>query len=113
MQKYMKNMKPFFMNTIKSSNNFFDDFMDKVLFVLMPKAIKHLDLYNHLREKEKDIYARFFAYGLTGVIVDWTMAGMKEDEEELSKTLQSMVINTERIGYEFYMQRKKEKEGIK
>ena len=52
-------------------------------------------------------------YGLTGVIVDWTMAGMKEDEEELSKTLQSMVINTERIGYEFYMQRKKEKEGIK
>lgn len=25
------------------------------------------------------------------------MAGMKEDEEELSKTLQSMVINTERI----------------
>ena len=56
---------------------------------------------------------RFFAYGLTGVIVDWTMAGMKEDEEELSKTLQSMVINTERIGYEFYMQRKKEKEGIK
>ena len=38
---------------------------------------------------------------------------LKEDEEELSKTLQSMVINTERIGYEFYMQRKKEKEGIK
>ena len=50
---------------------------------------------------------------LNSVIVDWTMAGMKEDEEELSKTLQSMVINTERIGYEFYMQRKKEKEGIK
>ena len=61
---------------------------------------KRQDLYNHLGEKEKDIYARFFAYGLTGVIVDWTMAGMKEDEEELSKTLQSMVINTERIGYE-------------
>ena len=28
-------------------------------------------------------------------------------------SFQSMVINTERIGYEFYMQRKKEKEGIK
>ena len=89
------------------------EMMDKDLIELMHKAIKDLDLYNHLGEKEKDIYARFFAYGLTGVIVDWTMAGMKEDEEELSKTLQSMVINTERIGYEFYMQRKKEKEGIK
>ncbi|MFR6562573.1 MAG: hypothetical protein ACLUR5_11880 [Eubacterium ventriosum] len=40
------------------------------------------------------------------------MAGMKEDEEELSKTLQSMVINTERIGYEFYMQRKKRKKEL-
>ena len=70
MQKYMKNMKPFFMNTIKSSNNFFAEYMDKVLIELMHKAIKDLDLYNHLGEKEKDIYARFFAYGLTGVIVD-------------------------------------------
>lgn len=86
--------------------------MDKVLIELMHKAIKDLDLYNHL-EKRKRYICKIFAYGLTGVIVDWTMAGMKEDEEELSKTLQSMVINTERIGYEFYMQRKKEKEGIK
>ena len=52
----MKNMKPFFMNTIKSSNNFFAEYMDKVLIELMHKAIKDLDLYNHLGEKEKDIY---------------------------------------------------------
>ena len=57
--KYMKNMKPFFMNTIKSSNNFFAEYMDKVLIELMHKAIKDLDLYNHLGEKEKDIYARY------------------------------------------------------
>ena len=83
--------------------------MDKVLIELMHKAIKDLDLYNHLGEKEKDIYARFFAYGLTGVIVDWTMAGMKEDEEELSKTLQSMVINTERIDTNFICNVKRER----
>lgn len=109
--KYMKNKKSFFMNTIKSSNNFFADYMDRVLMELLHKAIKDLDLYNHLEEKEKDIYARFFAYGLTGVIVDWTMKGMKMDEVELSNTLQKMIINTEKIGHEFYMQRKKEAEA--
>lgn len=109
--KYMKNMKSFFMNTIKSSNNFFADYMNRVLVELLHKAIKDLDLYNHLEEREKDIYARFFAYGLTGVIVDWTMMGMKIDEVELSMTLQKMIINTEKIGHEFYMQRKKEAEA--
>ncbi len=109
--KYMKNMKSFFMNTIKSSNNFFADYMNRVLVELLHKAIKDLDLYNHLEEREKDIYARFFAYGLTGVIVDWTMNGMKMDEVELSMTLQKMIINTEKIGHEFYMQRKKEAEA--
>lgn len=109
--KYMKNKKSFFMNTIKSSNNFFADYMDRVLMELLHKAIKDLDLYNHLEEKEKDIYARFFAYGLTGVIVDWTMKDMKMDEVELSNTLQKMIINTEKIGHEFYMQRKKEAEA--
>ena len=42
------------MNTIKSSNNFFfAEYMDKVLIELMHKAIKDLDLYNHLGEKKK------------------------------------------------------------
>ncbi len=100
--RYMKQQKKFFMNTIKSSNNFFAEYLDKVLMELFYKAIQDLDLYNHLEEKEKNIYAKLLAYGLTGVIVDWTLEGMKEDEVEVAHILQKMSFNTEKAGQKLY-----------
>lgn len=88
--KYMKRQKKFFMNTIKSSNNFFAEYLDKVLVELFYKAIQDRDQYNHLDEKEKNIYAKLLAYGLTGVIVDWTLGGMKDNEEEVAGILHKM-----------------------
>lgn len=108
--RYMKQQKSFFMNTIKSSNNFFAEYSNKIFAELFNKAITDLDMYRYLNEKERDIYARFFAYGLTGVIVDWAMKGMKEKEEELSVLLQHMVLRTEELGHEIYMYRKKEEQ---
>lgn len=101
--KYMKQQKQFFMNTIKSSNNFFAEYLDKVLIELFYKAIQDLDLYNHLEEKEKNIYAKLLAYGLTGVIVDWTLGGMKDDENEVARILQKMSFNVEKIGHKVYL----------
>lgn len=106
--RYMKQQKAFFMNTIKSSNNFFAEYSNKIFAELFKKAIADLKMYSHLSQKEKDIYARFFAYGLTGVIVDWAMKGMKENEEELSMLMQHLVLRTEELGHEIYMYRKKE-----
>ncbi len=106
--KYMKQQKSFFMNTIKSSNNFFAEYSNRIFAELFKKAIIDLDLYSRLSEKEQDIYARFFAYGLTGVIVDWALKGMKEKEDELAVLLQHIILRTEELGYEIYMYRKKE-----
>lgn len=108
--KYMKQQKKFFMNTIKSSNNFFAEYLEKVLIELFYKAIQDLDLYNHLEEKEKNIYAKLLAYGLTGVIVDWTLEGMKEDEDEVARILQKMSFNTERVGEKIYLYHNDEKQ---
>ena len=101
--KYMKQQKAFFMNTIKSSNNFFAEYSNKIFAELFVKAIAELDLYQHLDDKEQDIYARFFAYGLTGVIVDWALKGMKENEDDLAVLLQKMTLQTEELGHEIYM----------
>jgi len=95
--KYMKQQKAFFMNTIKSSNNFFAEYSNKIFAELFVKAIAELDLYQHLDDKEQDIYARFFAYGLTGVIVDWALKGMKENEDDLAVLLQKMTLQTEEL----------------
>ncbi len=108
--QYMKQQKSFFMNTIKSSNNFFAEYTNKIFAELFKKAIVELNMYSHLNEKEQDIYARFFAYGLTGVVVDWAMKGMKEDADQLTDLLQHMIFHTEKLGYEIYMYRKKEEQ---
>lgn len=105
---YMKKRKQFFMNTIKSSNDFFSEYLEKIFIELFNKAIEDLNLYNHLEEKMRDVYARFFAYGLTGVIVDWALKGMKEDEEELAKLLQNISLSSEKIGHELYLYHKNE-----
>ena len=105
---YMRQKKKFFMNTIKCSNNYYAEYLENVLIDLLLIEIREIDMYNHLSEQEKDIYARFFAYGLTGVIVDWTLKGMKESDEELSRILQNMTFNTEKFGYERYVNRKTE-----
>lgn len=107
--KYMKQQKAFFMNTIKSSNNFFAEYSNKIFAELFVKAIAELDLYQHLDEKEQDIYARFFAYGLTGVIVDWALKGMKENEDDLAVLLQKMTLQTEELGHEIYMYKRNTK----
>lgn len=109
--QYMKRQKSFFMNTIKSSNNFFAEYTNKIFAELFKKAIVELNMYSHLNEKEQDIYARFFAYGLTGVVVDWAMKGMKEDADQLTDLLQDMIFHTEKLGYEIYMYRKKEEQN--
>ena len=106
--KYMKQHKSFFMNTIRSSNNFYAEYSNKIFAELFNKTITELKMYRHLSEKEQDIYARFFAYGLTGVIVDWAMKGMKEKEDEISAFLQHMIFQTEELGHAIYMYRKKE-----
>ena len=107
--KYMKQQKAFFMNTIKSSNNFFAEYSNKIFAELFVKAIAELDLYQHLDDKEQDIYARFFAYGLTGVIVDWALKGMKENEDDLAVLLQKMTLQTEELGLEIYMYKRNTK----
>ena len=107
--KYMKQQKAFFMNTIKSSNNFFAEYSNKIFAELFVKAIAELDLYQDLDDKEQDIYARFFAYGLTGVIVDWALKGMKENEDDLAVLLQKMTLQTEELGHEIYMYKRNTK----
>ena len=109
--KYMKQQKAFFINTIKSSNNFFAEYCNKIFAELFKKAITDLGLYSYLSEKEQDVYARFFAYGLTGVMVDWAIKGMKEKEDEVAALLQDLTLHTEEFGHEMYLYRKKENQA--
>ncbi len=100
--RIMKANKAFYMNTIKCSNNFFEEYLLKMLIVLFKTAIGDLDVRGRVSEKKKDLYAKMLAYGLTGVIIEWAMDGMKADEKELADNVREMVNSLERFSYQVY-----------
>lgn len=105
LKKFMQHMRRdqmFYMNTIKCSDDYFEEYVYIVLKQLMIKAIndvseitKALELpeggKKYLSDSEKDLLAGFFAHALCGTIVEWAMNGMKEDENELTDTLNELL----------------------
>lgn len=98
----MKANKAFYMNTIKCSNNFFEEYFLKMSATLFKTAVEDLDVKNQLSENKKELHAKVFAYGLTGVVIEWAMGGMKEDEKHLSENMRELVNSLERLAYYVY-----------
>ena len=95
--KVIKRMRDFFMNTVASSPNFFQGYMQKTLFGVFCAAVDDLDTYNQVSNETKELYARFLTYGTSGVILNWIMDGAKQKEEELVQELKGMFLKTEEI----------------
>lgn len=95
--RVIKKMRGFFMNTVQSSSSFFQDYLQKTLLGVFYTAVEDLDPENTLSKDEKELYASFFTYGISGVIVNWIMNGAKEKEEDLVNSLKNMFIKTEEI----------------
>lgn len=95
--KVIKRMRDFFMNTVASSPNFFQGYMQKTLFGVFCAAVDDLDTYNQVSNETKELYARFLTYGTSGVILNWIMDGAKQKEEELVQELKGLFLKTEEI----------------
>lgn len=89
--KLMKRDRAFYMHTIKCSENFFEEYLFKILIALHRSAIEKLDRRKVITEEKAEIYARFFAHGLTGIIIDWAQGGMREDEKMLAETMRELL----------------------
>lgn len=100
--RIMKSNKSFYMNTIKCSNNFFEEYMLKALHVLLLTAIDVLDVTGSLSQEKKTFTARVFSYGLTGVVMEWAMSGMKEDAGQMARDMKELVDNVEQMAYRIY-----------
>ena len=46
--------------------------------------------------------SKIFAHGLTGVVIEWAMGGMKADEKVLAENMKELVENIERLSYYIY-----------
>lgn len=100
--KLMKRDRLFYMNTIKCSNDYFEEYLFKILQQLFIKAIEEIGEDNDLGTGEKLLLARFFSHGMCGVIIEWAMSGMKEDETIFSDTIYGLVESSKKMAYMRY-----------
>lgn len=98
----MRNNRAFYMNTIKCSNNFFGEYLLKMLTTLFETAVEDLDVRKQLTLEKKRLASKIFAHGLTGVVIEWAMGGMKADEKVLAENMKELVENIERLSYYIY-----------
>ncbi len=98
----MRRNKAFYMNTIKCSNNFFEEYLLKMSTTLFETAVEDLDVRKQLTPEKKRLASKIFAYGLTGVVIEWAMGGMRADEKALAENMKELVENIERLSYYIY-----------
>jgi probable dihydroxyacetone kinase regulator len=106
LKKFMRHMRRdrnFYMNTIKCSDNYFEEYLYNELKGLMFRAIEDIaemadvkelpeGVTKRLDNDEKLLMSSFFSHALCGMIVEWAMGGMKENENTLTDTLKLFII---------------------
>lgn len=92
----MKQEQYFYLNTIKYAENYFQEYMMKIAETIIHEAIDSIDEIDFLQEKEKVLFAKFYAYGVCGTVVEWATTGMKMPAEELAAHLKRLAIANEK-----------------
>lgn len=99
----MKADQYFYMNTIQCSENYFQEYLLKILITLFQEAIEMLDKDRKLSGDDKHFSACFYAHGLNGLIIDWASAGMKEPVEEMDQRIRRLVRSIEEVAHRHYL----------
>lgn len=87
MLKLIKKDKMFYINTIKCSNDYFEEYLLKILQVLFEKGIEEVNAAGHLKENDIKLLARFLAHGLCGIVIEWAISRAAQNEDEFSESL--------------------------
>lgn len=96
--------KSFYINTLKSKNNIFHEYLFNITYTLFLEAAAILDSRNELDKEGRTFFSEFNAYGVCGVILSWAKDGMKIPPEKVSTNLKNLVINSKRLVLERFTQ---------
>ena len=99
MLEIMEADKSFYTNTIKEPEHTFESYLFELTKALFSEAIPKLNPDGKLKDEELEFDAEFYAYGICGVIVSWTVSGMKRKPEDVVGRLKNLSKYTERIGF--------------
>ncbi len=98
----MQQDKPFFVNTVKCQPDHFTDYLFETTRALFYEAIEKLDDAGRLAAPDKQFYARFYAYGCCGVVVELVKNGMKQPPAEVATQLKRLARDSERLAWRLH-----------
>lgn len=95
----MNEEKYFYVNTIKYSDSYFQEYLTKLAEIVFEEAIDKLDTEKSLIEDERVLFAKFYAYGICGTVSSWVLSGMKITPKGLASYMKRLAISSEKAGY--------------
>jgi probable dihydroxyacetone kinase regulator len=98
MLKDMKNDGYFYINAFKASGSAeFENYLTRAFEDLFLEIISSYFRDGGIDRDDEAFIASFYAYGLVGIIVNWTLEGMQETPEELKGRFENLVYGTKRF----------------
>ena len=95
----MKSEKRFYINTISHSEDYLKRFMIEQGVTLFKRAIDELDENSKVYKQQREFIARFFTYGVCGIIIEWVLNNMQEEPELIVENMWKLLVYCERAAY--------------
>lgn len=92
MLKKIKNNSKFYRNALNISyGGEFRNYLLDVSTKLFYDTVETLSGNQPIDDKERSFISKFFAYGVSGMIIDWVTSGMKESPECITSHLKEII----------------------
>ena len=97
--------KRFYINTINHTENYIQEYLLVQAQNIFEQAISVIDKsapddsLNTVSDQQRNFIARFFAYGVCGIVIEWAVGGMQEEPEYIVGNLWELLTHCERAVY--------------
>lgn len=92
MLQTIKNNSKFYKNALNISYGVeFRNYLLDISRTLLYDIVGHLAGEQTIDDKDRMFVAKFFAYGVSGMIIDWVTSGMKESPEDIACHLKRII----------------------
>lgn len=102
MLKAIKANSNFYYNTVTSDTEVMMKSFSELIQGLFINLFEEFDTERQLSETDKAFYARFYAYGCSGVLINWITEGFKESPLEIATQMFRLAKDTEFFSYRLY-----------
>lgn len=92
----------FYQKTVTDTPDILVREFSKVVTRLFHKLFEDVDAEGILSDQDKAFYGRFFAYGCSGVLVEWISKGLPETPLEIATQLFRLAKDVEFFSYRLY-----------